>query len=116
MGVSAEAFSEKPKNLRLVSVNENPSDKNRFLRLIKRQYPSLLVILLAISGLIVMNVTDFRIGVYILAAAVGLATLFRLTWTRFAVGWLAVRHRALDAAILLGLTIALVVLAIVVPA
>lgn len=116
MGVSAEAFNEKPKTLRLVSVNDNPKNKKRLFRLIKRQYPSLMVISLALTGLVVMNVTDFRIGVYILAAAVGLATFFRLTWTRFSVGWLAVRHRALDGTILLGLTLALVVLAIVVPA
>jgi len=103
-------------NLRLVSVNQNPQSGNRIFRLIKRQYPSFLVIILAISGLIVANVTDFRIGTYILAGALGLATFFRLTFSRFAVGWLAVRHRALDTAILLSFTASLVVLAIVVPA
>lgn len=115
MGESAKEFSNKNSSLRLVSSNPNPTDKNRTLRLIKRQYPSLLVIALALTGLVVANVTDFRTGTYILAAALVLATIFRLTWTRFAVGWLAVRHRALDTAILLGFTIALVVLAIVVP-
>ena len=116
MGESAKAFNERSSKLRLVISNPNPSEGNRALRLIKRQYPSFLVITLALSGLVVANVTDFRIGTYILAAALSLATVFRLTWSRFAAGWLAVRHRALDTAILLGFTISLVVLAIVVPA
>jgi hypothetical protein len=102
--------------LRLVSVNQNPQAGNRILRLLKRQYPSFLVISLVIAGLIVANVTDFRIGTYILASALGLATFFRLTFSRFAVGWLAVRHRALDTSILLIFTVLLVALAIVVPA
>ncbi len=102
--------------IRLVSVNENPAIENRYLRLFKRQYPSLLVISIAVTGLLVANITDFRIGTYILAGALALATFFRLTFSRFAVGWLAVRHRALDGAILLTFTIALVVFAIVVPA
>jgi len=116
MNESARNLNENSRKLRLVSSNQNSTDKNRILRLVKRQYPSFLVIALALSGLIVANVTDFRIGTYILAASLVLATIFRLTWTRFAVGWLAVRHRALDTAILLSFTIALVVLAIVVPA
>lgn len=115
MGERAEAFKENGTNLRLVSSNPAPFNQNRTFRLIKRQYPSFLVIGLALSGLVVANVTDFRIGTYILAVALILATIFRLTWTRFAVGWLAIRHRALDSAILLGFTISLVVLAIVVP-
>lgn len=113
---AAKSIEDKNHKLRLVSSNSNPTKTNRFWRLLKRQYPSFLVILLALAGLVVANVRDFRIGTYILAAALVLATIFRLTWTRFAVGWLAVRHRALDTAILLGFTIALVVLAIVVPA
>jgi hypothetical protein len=111
--LSAKSATSK---IRLVSVNENPVIQNRYLRLLKRQYPSLLVILISFVGLLVANITDFRVGTYILAGALGLATFFRLTFSRFAVGWLAVRHRAVDIAILLTFTLTLVVLAIVVPA
>lgn len=116
MSQPAKRIKNNSKNLRLVSDNKHPDQANRFIKLVKRQYPSLMVLILATSGIVVANVNNFRIGTYILAGSLVLATIFRLTMTRFAVGWLAVRHRALDTAILLGFTVALVVLAIVVPA
>ncbi|MFD1246609.1 DUF3017 domain-containing protein [Nocardioides ginsengisoli] len=62
-------------------------------------------------GLVVVALTEWRLGLRIIAGALGVAALLRLSLPEKDAGMLAVRHRLLDVGILLGVAIALVFLA-----
>lgn len=80
-----------------------------------RQLPSLLVLALVAAGLIVLAVVDARPGILVVGLALLLAAGLRLTLPARSAGWLAVRTRGLDAALLLVLGFAVVVLANTIP-
>jgi hypothetical protein len=86
-----------------------PSVRSRAVRL-----PAIVVLSLAAAGLGV-SVVDGRLGGLVVGLALLLAAALRLTQPSPAAGWLAVRTRSLDAALLLTVGFALVVLASTVP-
>ncbi len=80
-----------------------------------RQLPSLVVLALVAAGLVVLAVVDARPGILVVGLALLLAAGLRLTLPARSAGWLAVRTRGLDAALLLVLGFAVVVLANTIP-
>ncbi len=75
-----------------------------------------LAILLVVAGAIgVTAIGDWRVGIRIFSAALGVAALARLVLPRRDAGMLAVRHRMVDVALLVGVGIALWVLAETIP-
>jgi hypothetical protein len=86
-----------------------PSVRSRAVRL-----PALAVLSVAAGGLLV-SVVDGRLGGLVVGLALLLAAALRLTLPPPSAGWLVVRTRSLDAALLLAVGFALVVLATTVP-
>ena len=80
-----------------------------------RQLPSLVVLALVAAGLVVITAVDARPGILVIGLALLLAAGLRLTLPARSAGWLAVRTRGLDAALLLVLGFAVVVLANTIP-
>ena len=80
-----------------------------------RQLPTVLVLAVAALGLLMAALVDWESGAVVLGLALLLAAGLRLTLPARQVGLLAVRSRGLDAAILLALGFALVLLARSIP-
>lgn len=83
-----------------------------------RRYPSTLggacyiaVLLVVGAGLVIAGVGEWRVGLRVVAGGLGAAALLRLVLPERDAGMLAVRHRFLDVGILVGVGIALVLLA-----
>ena len=87
-----------------------PSVRSRAVRL-----PALVVLSVAAGGLLVSVVVDGRLGGLVVGLALLLAAALRLTLPPPSAGWLVVRTRGLDAALLLTVGFALIVLASTVP-
>lgn len=88
----------------------------------ERRYPStiggafyLLVLAVTVAGLAVASLSDWRIGIRIVGGALLLAATVRTALGPRDAGMLAVRHRALDVAVLAGLGVALIFLASSIP-
>jgi hypothetical protein len=79
------------------------------------QLPAVVVLAVAGLGLLLAGVLDWRLGTLTVGLALLLAAGLRLTLPARTAGWLAVRTRAIDAALLLGLGFAVVVLANTIP-
>lgn len=79
------------------------------------QLPALAVLALAGLGLVVAAVVQGQLGAFVIALALLLAAGLRLVLPPARAGWLAVRSRGLDAALLLAVGFALAVLAATVP-
>lgn len=79
------------------------------------QLPALGVLALAGLGLVVAAVVEGQLGAFVIALALLLAAGLRLALPTERAGWLAVRSRGLDAALLLVVGFALAVLAVTVP-
>ncbi len=101
--------------LRAVSINENPQKTGRWIKLLKRQWPTLVPLSIALFGLALAIQINFRVGAITFSLAVGLATLLRLWLPRFSLGWLYVRTKWIDVVILGVFSVLLLVLSIVVP-
>jgi hypothetical protein len=80
-----------------------------------RQLPALAVLLVGSLGLLLVVVVDWQLGALVLGLALLGAGGLRLMLPTRAAGWLAVRTRTLDAALLLGLGFAVIVLANTIP-
>lgn len=80
-----------------------------------RQLPSTVVLAVAALGLLLAVLVDWESGALVLGLAMLLAAGLRLTLPARQVGLLAVRTRGLDAAVLLALGFALVLLARSIP-
>lgn len=88
----------------------------------ERRYPStiggafyLFVLAITAAGLTVVALGDWRVGIRMLGGALVIAAAVRLVLSPRDAGMLAVRHKALDAALLSGLGAALVFLAASIP-
>jgi len=79
------------------------------------QLPALAVLALALLGLLLAAFVDWQVGAFALGLSLLLAAGLRLALPVRTAGWLAVRTRGLDAALLLGLGFAVVVLANTIP-
>ncbi|HWJ08949.1 MAG TPA: DUF3017 domain-containing protein [Nocardioides sp.] len=87
-----------------------------------RRYPStigggfyLLILATTVAGVIVAGTSDWRTGVRLIGASLAFAAALRLVLRDRDAGMLAVRHRALDVAILVVLSVVLFVLAASIP-
>lgn len=80
-----------------------------------RQVPALLVLAVLALGLVLTLLGAWRVGTTTVGAALLLAAGLRLTLPVRQAGWLVVRGRGADAAVLLGLGLATVALAGSVP-
>ena len=79
------------------------------------QLPALAVITVCAAGLAVAAFVDWELGAFVLGLGLLIGAGLRLTLPVRAAGWLAVRTRGLDAAILLALGFAVVALANTIP-
>ena len=79
------------------------------------QLPAVAVLAVAASGLLLAAVLDWEVGAFVLGLSLLLAAGLRLALPARAAGWLAVRTRGLDAAVLLGRGFAIVALATTIP-
>jgi hypothetical protein len=82
---------------------------------VSRQLPSLVVLAVVAAGMVVCVAVDARPGILVVGLALLLAAGLRLSLPARSAGWLAVRTRGLDAALLLALGFAVVVLANTIP-
>lgn len=80
-----------------------------------RQLPAIAVLVVAAAGLVLAALVDWRSGAVVLGLALLLAAGLRLTLPIRQAGWLVVRTRGLDAAVLLVLGFSLVLLATSIP-
>ncbi|MEU4196057.1 DUF3017 domain-containing protein [Kribbella sp. NPDC026611] len=81
----------------------------------RSQWPLAITLLVAATGLVVLTFYNWRNGVFIFAAAVGLGGLFRAALTDTAAGLLHVRGRAFDTTFLLLAAAAVAVLGLIIP-
>ena len=79
------------------------------------QLPAISVLAVTCLGLVLAAVVDYQVGALVIGLALLGAAGLRLTLPVRTAGWLAVRTRGLDAALLLGLGFAVVVLANTIP-
>ena len=80
-----------------------------------RQAPTLAVLAGVAAGLVLSAAVDWRRGTVVVGLALLLAAGLRLSLSPQQAGWLAVRGRAFDAALLLALGLGVVALATSVP-
>lgn len=80
-----------------------------------RELPTLAVLTVVASGLVIGALVDWRLGAIVLGVALLLAAGLRLTLRERQAGFLVVRSRGFDAAVLLVLGFALVALANSIP-
>ena len=79
------------------------------------QLPALLVLAVVATGLLLARTVDWQVGARVLGLAFLLAAVLRTTLPTARAGWLAVRTRTLDVAVLLSLGAAVLVLAATIP-
>jgi hypothetical protein len=79
------------------------------------QLPSLLVLAAVATGLVLAATVGWQLGTRVLGLAFLLAAGLRLSLPPRAAGWLVVRTRGLDGAVLLALGFAMVALAETIP-
>jgi hypothetical protein len=80
-----------------------------------RQLPSVVVLAVVAAGLALATTAGWQTGTRVLGLAFLLAAVLRLSLPARSAGWLVVRTRGLDAAVLLVLGVAMVVLAETIP-
>ncbi len=81
----------------------------------RSEWPLVLSLLVAATGLVVLTFYNWRNGVLVFAGAVLLAGVLRVTLSDSAAGLLHVRGRMFDTALLLGVGLAIGTLALIVP-
>jgi uncharacterized membrane protein YjjP (DUF1212 family) len=81
----------------------------------RNEWPLVLSLLVAATGLVVLTFYNWRNGVLIFAGSVVLAGLLRATLTDTAAGLLHVRSRMFDTAFLLSTGAAIITLGLIVP-
>ncbi|MEU4608561.1 DUF3017 domain-containing protein [Kribbella sp. NPDC023972] len=81
----------------------------------RNEWPLVLSLLVAATGLVVLTFYNWRNGVLVFAGSVVLAGLLRATLTDTAAGLLHVRGRMFDTAFLLAAGAAIATLALIVP-
>jgi uncharacterized membrane protein YjjP (DUF1212 family) len=81
----------------------------------RSEWPLILSLLVAATGLVVLTFYDWRNGVMIFSGAILLAGLLRLSLSDSAAGLLHVRGRTFDTALLLGVGLAIGTLGLIVP-
>jgi hypothetical protein len=119
---SDEAWIEPPESVPPISAEDlvdgdHPEDGPQ-----ERRYPSTIggafyigVLAVTVGGLAVVGSGDWRVGIRMIGGALIAASVVRLVLAPGDAGMLAVRHKALDMALLAGLGAALIFLATSIP-
>ena len=81
----------------------------------RSEWPLILSLLVAATGLVVLTFYNWRNGVLVFSGAVLLAAILRVSLSDTAAGLLHVRGRMFDTALLLGVGLAIGTLALIVP-
>jgi len=81
----------------------------------RRLDPLLGVLLVVAAGVAIVTMHQLRVGLYVVAAGLGVAAAFRLFLRPGAAGSLVVRSRQADVVVLAALAVAIAVLAAVTP-
>ena len=79
------------------------------------QLPLLVVVAIFVTGVLVAWMLNWRTGSFIMAGAMLLSSLLRLILDQETAGLLVVRSKAFDCTLTLGASIAIAILALVVP-
>ena len=101
--------------LRAVSVNENPKQIGRWQKLIRRQWPTLIPLIITTVGIVLATQINFRVGALVFSLGVSVAAVLRASLPRFTLGWLYVRTKWIDVLVLASFSVLLLILSIVVP-
>lgn len=115
MSASTPQPNSENRGLRAVSINENPKNVGRWQKIITRQWPTLIPLIITLLGIILATQINFRIGALIFSSGVLVAAVLRASLPRFKLGWLYVRTKWVDVLILGSFALFLLVLSIVVP-
>lgn len=115
MPVTNPASNSENRNLRAISNNEVDIKVNRWQKLIRRQWPTLLPIAITILGIFLATQMNFRIGVLVFSFGVAVSAVLRASLPRFSLGWLYVRTKWIDVTVLTLFSVFLIILSIVVP-
>ncbi|MFM1986306.1 MAG: hypothetical protein RIS18_523 [Actinomycetota bacterium] len=115
MSASTPQPNSDSRGLRAVSINENPKQTGRWQKLIRRQWPTLVPLLIAFIGIVLATQLNFRVGALVFSLGVFVAAVLRASLPRFTLGWLYVRTKWVDVLILGSFSVFLLILSIVVP-
>lgn len=115
MPATSPASNSDNRNLRAVSNNDVEIKINRWQKLIRRQWPTLLPMAITILGIVLATQMNFRIGVLVFSFGVAVSAVLRASLPRFSLGWLYVRTKWIDVTVLTLFSIFLIILSIVVP-
>jgi hypothetical protein len=103
------------RNLRAISLAESPLKAGRVRRLLRRQWPTLIPLVVTLIGILLATQINFRVGALVFSLGVLVATVLRAVLPRFTLGWLYVRTKWIDLMVLGTFSLLLLVLSIVVP-
>ena len=115
MPATSSASNSDNRNLRAVSNNDVEIKINRWQKLIRRQWPTLLPMAITILGIVLATQMNFRIGVLVFSFGVAVSAVLRASLPRFSLGWLYVRTKWIDVTVLTLFSVFLIILSIVVP-
>ena len=115
MPAISPASNSDNRNLRAVSNNDVEIKINRWQKLIRRQWPTLLPMAITILGIVLATQMNFRIGVLVFSFGVAVSAVLRASLPRFSLGWLYVRTKWIDVTVLTLFSVFLIILSIVVP-
>lgn len=115
MPATSPASSSDNRNLRAISNNDVDIKVNRWQKIIRRQWPTLLPMLITIFGIFLATQMNFRVGVLIFSFGVAVSAVLRASLPRFSLGWLYVRTKWIDVTVLTLFSVFLIILSIVVP-
>ena len=115
MPVTNPASNSENRNLRAISNNDIEIKVNRWQKLFRRQWPTLLPMAITILGIVLATQMNFRIGVLVFSFGVAVSTVLRASLPRFSLGWLYVRTKWIDVTVLTLFSVFLIILSIVVP-
>jgi hypothetical protein len=115
MPATNPASNSENRNLRAISNNEVEIKVNRWQKLFRRQWPTLLPMTIAILGIFLATQMNFRVGVLDFSFGVTVAAVLRASLPRFSLGWLYVRTKWIDVTVLTFFSVFLIILSIVVP-
>ena len=97
------------------STQPEPTQPESTRRPRRRLDPLFAAVLLVAAGVAVITMHHLRVGLYVVAAGLGAAAVFRLLLRPRAAGSLVVRSRQADVIVLAGLAVAIAVLAALTP-
>ena len=115
MSATTPQSNSESRGLRAVSTNKNPKQSGRWQKLIRRQWPTLIPLVITLVGIVLATQINFRVGALVFSLGVSVAAVLRASLPRFTLGWLYVRTKWVDVLVLGSFSVFLLILSIVVP-